>query len=520
MKTKLLLFAFLCFNCSFGQTNFSAGNVFSPIPVVTPAAPSEIFRFRPGNVTQLDSGTGFNFTSSRWFSMGSVPAGTQTFYGLRFQMPNRGFVMGYSNLTAVNPVIQWIGTSANLGNLEFRVASAFGAPGAPAPDLLVATMTSFGNTVFGDLANFAVPSSTSAKVGITSNNPISLDVKGGNTAGIQVDSSILGIKITSSNTGADIVAKVKGIKIAVSDGSDTFGAEIETTGNTNSSGIKIFSKAIVSALGVDAIAVNGTTSNIGVLGKTLGTALFEAGIYGQTPVSSNRWAGYFDGNVFTTGNYLPSDSKLKSNIKKEINATERLMMLNPVTYMYNKISEINLPTENQHGFISQEFANIFPELTRDITKPVFDNEGKIISNYTFKGINYNGLISILTAGFKELHEEMEVLKQELADFKASSLIREKLNLSSSSISLGFIMEQNIPNPFQDQTQIKYELPEGANSTSIIIFDLNGRLIKEYSLSNQRKGIVVVNSSEIGKGFFIYSMVFNGSEILTKKMIIK
>ena len=131
-------------------------------------------------------------------------------------------------------------------------------------------MTSFGNTVFGDLANFAVPSSTSAKVGITSNNPISLDVKGGNTAGIQVDSSILGIKITSSNTGADIVAKVKGIKIAVSDGSDTFGAEIETTGNTNSSGIKIFSKAIVSALGVDAIAVNGTTSNIGVLGKTLG----------------------------------------------------------------------------------------------------------------------------------------------------------------------------------------------------------------------------------------------------------
>ena len=51
--------------------------------------------------------------------MGSVPAGTQTFYGLRFQMPNRGFVMGYSNLTAVNPVIQWIGTSANLGNLEF-----------------------------------------------------------------------------------------------------------------------------------------------------------------------------------------------------------------------------------------------------------------------------------------------------------------------------------------------------------------------------------------------------------------
>lgn len=303
----------------------------------------------------------------------------------------------------------------------------------------------------------------------------------------------------------------------VSNGIDTIGADIVTSAAANSTGIKIFTKAPNRAIGIDALAVNGSISNIGVKGTTPGTSAFEVGIYGQTPVGTNRFAGYFDGTVFTTGSYLPSDSKLKSNVKQETKVIELIKMLNPVTYTYNKIVEMNLPTENQHGFISQEFATVFPELTKDITKPVFDDKGNIIAEYTFKAINYNGLISVLTAGFKELNEEIVSLKQELADYKATDAVRKSLTLHAAASD--YFMEQNIPNPFSDQTTIRFQLPKGSNQAAIIVLDLNGKLIKEYVI-NQNSGEIKITATEIGKGLFLYSLISNGKEVITKKMVIK
>ena len=447
--------------------------------------------------------------------MGKVVTGTNTAYGLRFQLPNKAVTFGYQSIASNNPRIEWIGTGVDLGNLEFRVANSF----TSTTSTVVATMTSFGNTVFGDLALFGVPTASSAEVGIASNNTFSLDVKGGTTAGVNVDNSLLGVKINTSGTGIDIVAKEKGIVMQVANGTNTIGGDILTSASNNSTGAKITTRAGVIAIAVDAQTTPGATNNnIGVKGATPGTSAFEAGIYGQTPIGNNRYAGYFDGNVFTTGSYLPSDSKLKSNVTKEFNVSDKLKMLNPVTYSYNKILEMNLPTEEQHGFISQEFATVFPELTKDITKPVFNDKGEITSNFTFKAINYNGLISVLTAGFKELSEEMIALKQELAEYKASDLNRKSL-INSTSISTDYILEQNIPNPYSDKTSIRYKLPNGITKASIVVLDLNGKLVKEYEI-NQNNGEQIISATDIGKGIFLYSLIDNGSIVITKKMIIK
>lgn len=76
MKTKLIFFGLLCFKLSFGQ-NQSVLNIqgfINPVPLGVQSAPNEIFRFQPGNVTQLDTplAQGFNFTNARWFSLGRV----------------------------------------------------------------------------------------------------------------------------------------------------------------------------------------------------------------------------------------------------------------------------------------------------------------------------------------------------------------------------------------------------------------------------------------------------------------
>ncbi|MBC7641195.1 MAG: tail fiber domain-containing protein [Flavobacterium sp.] len=242
-------------------------------------------------------------------------------------------------------------------------------------------------------------------------------------------------------------------------------------------------------------------------------ASFEAGIYGQTRNSNgNQWDSFFEGDVFIGGTYQGSDAKLKDNVKPESSILAKLLLLKPVTYNYKEISEMNLTKGNQHGFISQELATVFPELTRDISKPVFDKEGKVVSKFDFKAVNYNGLISVLTAGINELNNELKSLKQELSEIKATT----KTNDANNQ---GFFMEQNIPNPFADQTVFRYQLPNGTTTAEIAVFDMTGKPIKSFVVTNSQKEITI-KSTEIRTGLFIYSLVQNGQELITERMIVK
>ena len=457
MKTKLLIIAIFLSIASIAQNNRSAGNILTNFTGATPVqqfSGGEIFRFQPGIITQLDTGTGFGFTADRWFSLGRLNTGSQTVYGLRFQLPNKSVTFGYNNITNANPRIEWVGTGANLGNLEFRVANSFSST----VSTFVASMNSDGSSIFG---SSAVAFNSNAKVRVLN----------------------------------DVVSAFGSV-----------GLNVDNSGSPNCNGIV-------------SIARNGTQSNYGVLGITLGTAPFEAGIYGETNASNNnQWAGYFDGNVFATnGTFQTSDRKLKENIKSEESILSKLSQLNPVNYNYKKIKELNLATGLQHGFVAQELEAVFPELVRDVSKPIFDKERNFISNYEFKSVNYSGMISILTAAIQELNAETVALREELNNLKTKEVVN-KINNSNVNFE-NLKLEQNVPNPFQNETQIKYEIPNFNSNSSIIVFDLNGKLIKEYSLSN-KSGIVIVKSSDIGKGLFLYSLVIDGNELLTKKMLVK
>ena len=60
---------------------------------------------------------------------------------------------------------------------------------------------------------------------------------------------------------------------------------------------------------------------------------------------------------------------------------------------------------------------------------------------------------------------------------------------------------------------------GTNTAKIIVFDLIGLLIKNY-LINGNQSEPTIKSSDIGRGYFIYSLVQNGQELITKKMIVQ
>jgi hypothetical protein len=368
-----------------------------------------------------------------------------------------------------------------LGNLEFRVAKNFLVPVSE----IVAIMTPQANTYFSK--NISLFSALNPKVGISFDN-------------------ISGLQIISNNTLASGINPI-GAQIHVQQ-SGNYGIGLQSNMNGGMTSIGVLGKA------------EGDLNSIGVLGVASSNTQFGAGIYGNLPISGNPslFAGFFDGDVYLNGLILPSDAKLKENIVKETNILDRIYLLNPVTYNYKKTDGLNLSQGTQHGFISQEMAEVFPELTRDITKPVFDKDGKIVSELSFKAINYVGMISILTEAIKELNVELIAVRQDLDDYKANDVVRSQLFQSQNSIN-GYSIEQNVPNPFSDKTSIRFQLAPGVESSTLSIFNLNGTFVKDYSLE-ANSGEVEILASEIGKGMFIYSLNQNGQEIISKRMIVK
>lgn len=471
---------------TFGQFNYSNNPIADPVPSSTLGS-NEIFRFQSGAFTQLQgSTTDFTFgAADRWLSIGEVPAGSQTFYGSRFQYDGSALVTGYTSLSPNNPRIQWIGNSAStpIGNLEFRVGDGFSGPGI---NTIVASMTPEGNTYFGT----TIPST------FTSNNP-KVGIAFDNAIGFQINT--LGILPSSINpTGALINV--------LHSGND--GAGLRSNCGGGESSIGLFGRA------------NGLQSSIGVFGATSTVTAFSAAIYGDAQISGgNLYAGYFNGDIMTTaGFFAPSDAKLKENIANEKSMLVQISKLRPVSYVYKNIDGINLAKGNQHGFISQEMAEVFPELTKDVSQPTFDEDGKVISEISYKAINYVGLISVLTSGIQELNTQLQAVRQELNEYKANDNVRSQLMQNNTS-NKGYSLEQNSPNPFSDRSVIRYKLVDDNSQATISIFNLNGGFVKEYALDGNA-GEITVLASEIGKGMFIYSLTVNGQEMISKRMIVK
>lgn len=81
------------------------------------------------------------------------------------------------------------------------------------------------------------------------------------------------------------------------------------------------------------------------------------------------------------------------------------------------------------------------------------------------------------------------------------------------------LEQNIPNPFNEATVIRYHLTQPASEAFILLYDMKGTQLKKYTLTEQGKGQVTISSGELSPGMYIYSLVIDGEAIDTKRMLL-
>jgi hypothetical protein len=273
-----------------------------------------------------------------------------------------------------------------------------------------------------------------------------------------------------------------------------------------------------------------------------------AGIFGGKSVYpfnyplnlQSKYAGYFYGPVQITENVTApavctiSDDRLNENVVSlgetdrngdqtlqnilnmnvvEYNLKEKQQELadNPDVEITEEMAAIieadkkdraALAAQRHYGLIAQELQTIYPNLVQK------EQDG-------YLSINYTEMVPILI-------RSIQVLKQELDEVKGTNVNEKTLSRStaigSTTATTGNLLYQNKPNPFKEKTTIRFRLADDATDAAICIFDLTGKQLKKLPISSGETS-VSVNGWELGEGMFLYTLLVNGQEIDTKRMII-
>ncbi|MCB0402192.1 MAG: tail fiber domain-containing protein [Flavobacteriales bacterium] len=175
--------------------------------------------------------------------------------------------------------------------------------------------------------------------------------------------------------------------------------------------------------GVYGAAWYGQGTNYGMYGYGFG-GTNSYGVYGTSGgASGNNYGIYCSGNGAYTGSWTNvSDRKFKQNIVPFTSALSKVMQLEAKEYDYTddeRYAHMNFSKEKQIGFIAQEVEKIFPNLVEDGIHPGKLNKetGEEGEPINYKGMNYIGLIPILTKAIQEQQQMIDELRKELDELK-------------------------------------------------------------------------------------------------------
>ena len=216
---------------------------------------------------------------------------------------------------------------------------------------------------------------------------------------------------------------------------------------------------------------------------------------------------------------------------------EFIKKLRPVTYHYDmsKMASILQMPENVRlkdaeaekekilysGFIAQEVEKAAQDVGYD-----FSGVDKPQNDKSIYGLRYSEFVVPLVKAVQEQQSMIEKQQQQIDQLKAlvasgsvnenvKSVDRLVVNLSDKDI---LVLNQNVPNPFAEQTVINYNIPSTANVAQLSFYDGLGRQIKVIDITNKGAGSLNVFANDLTNGIYSYTLIVDGQIVDTKKMV--
>jgi hypothetical protein len=236
------------------------------------------------------------------------------------------------------------------------------------------------------------------------------------------------------------------------------------------------------------------------------------------------------GSIFASGSITSSDSTLKTNIHRiHINATQKLKQFRPVTYEWITKTDTAM-YGTKYGFTAQQIESVMPDLVITETNGI-------------KHLDYNGIIPILVKALQEQQTKIDSLtqaantKDSIQDARLTALENaiaqccsnnnartnnSQKNGNQLDVELSdkdaIVLNQNVPNPFAEQTTITYNVPQSVGKAQLLFYNSNGQLIQSVDIKTRGKGKVNVFASDLSSGLYHYTLVADGKVVDTKKMV--
>jgi len=263
----------------------------------------------------------------------------------------------------------------------------------------------------------------------------------------------------------------------------------------------------------------------------------------NTETNISRKTFFIDGGgrAWSNGQYITSDVTTKKNISTIISPLEKVMNLRGVIFdsklessdelpVMNRnvsdsvstaispvlIKQLNVEKKRKHmGVVAQEVEEIVPEVVRTTA------EGT-------KAVAYHELVGLLIEAIKEQQEQIKEQQLQISDLKQqispeaiikNALVEDVVASMESQILSNNTLHQNTPNPFSSNTEIKYYLKDNIIKANLYIYDMQGRQMKNITNLSRGNNSITINSYELAPGMYIYTLIADGKEVGSKRMIL-
>lgn len=250
--------------------------------------------------------------------------------------------------------------------------------------------------------------------------------------------------------------------------------------------------------------------------------------YGWTFGSSSQYTGYvgyygtlygLEAQYVYAATLQTSDERLKKNIAPLSLALPFIKKLRPVKFDYNidysKVEDKNVRDrlqandKNRIGFIAQEVQKILPQSVKER-----ESDSTLC-------IRMDDFIPLLVKGMQEQSEKIDSLTTIIEEMKASQGMLKSAAITGvgNTTVMQAKLYQNTPNPFTQNTLINCFIPDGTTDARLLVFDLQGTLVKTYQIAGRNQASVTISGAELHAGMYIYSLVLDNQEIDSKRMIL-
>lgn len=224
-----------------------------------------------------------------------------------------------------------------------------------------------------------------------------------------------------------------------------------------------------------------------------------------------------------------SDGRFKKDIKEDVSGLDFINHLRPISYVVDKIgvnkflhvsdsSGNQLETRSvpmrQTGFVAQEVEAIVKK-----TGYIFYGVDAPKSENDHYGIRYAEFVVPLVKAVQELSTKVEEQQQQIQLLLAQLDSKSEIDKNGVGGNSHATLLQNNPNPFNSETEIKLNLPENVGLAAIMIYNLEGKQMKNIPVSGRGDVSVKISGSELNAGMYLYTLIVDGKVVDTKRMIL-